>query len=131
MARLHWASFSNLRPWSAVEIAEMLGSPLSFVLVESFGFVIGRVVAGEAEVLTIAVDPAQHRQGIGTRLVTRFLTEAQARHAEVAFLEVAADNLAGRGLYAAAGFVESGHRRGYYHAPDGRMVDALIMSRRI
>ncbi len=131
MARLHWLSFSNLRPWSAAEIAEMLASPVSFVLVEASGFLIGRVVAGEAELLTIAVDPAQHRQGIGARLVARFLAEARERRAEVAFLEVAADNLAARGLYGAAGFAETGRRWGYYHAPDGHAVDALILSCRV
>ena len=131
MARLHWASFGTPRPWSAAEIAEMLSSPISFVLVEPLGFLIGRVVAGEAEVLTIAVDPSLRRQGIGALLMARFLVEAKSRGAEVAFLEVAADNLAARGLYTASGFTESGRRRGYYHSPDGRAVDALVLSRRV
>ena len=131
MARLHWLGFAPLRPWSAAEIAEMLSNPFSFVLVESAGFLIGRVVAGEAEVLTIAVEPAARRQGVGAGLMAGFLAQARVRGAEVAFLEVAADNLAARGLYAASGFVESGRRRGYYHAPGGSAVDAVIMSCRI
>lgn len=129
MARLHGVSFGNLRPWSAAEMAEMLASPFSFALVEPSGFLIGKVVAGEAEVLTIAVDPAARRQGVGGRLLARFLEDARARAAEVAFLEVAADNDAGLRLYHSAGFVQTGRRRGYYHLPDGAAVDAIVMQR--
>ena len=129
MARLHWASFVNLRPWNAAEIAGMLSSPLCFVLNEPMGFLIGRVVAGEAEVLTVAVDPAVRRQGVGRLLMTRFLDAARTRKAEVAHLEVAADNLAALGLYHAFGFTQSGRRRGYYHLPDGTAVDAVTMQR--
>jgi ribosomal-protein-alanine N-acetyltransferase len=39
------------------------------------------------------------------------------------FLEVAADNKAANALYAGAGFVQVGERRGYY--PDGG--DALVL----
>ena len=107
----------------------MLSSQLSFVLVEPAGFLMGRVVAGEAEVLTIAVDPAARRQRVGAALMARFLGEAKARGAEVAFLEVAADNLAALGLYEGAGFAPSGRRRGYYHRPDGAAIDAILMQR--
>lgn len=129
MARLHWASFGNLRPWSAAEMAEMLTSPLCFVLDEPMGFLIGRVVAGEAEVLTVAVDPAARRQGVGTVLMSRFLAQSKARAAEVAFLEVAADNVAALGLYSTFGFTQTGRRRGYYHLPDGSPIDAIAMQR--
>lgn len=129
MARLHWASFGNLRPWSAAEMAEMLMSPLTFVVNAPLGFLIGRVVAGEAEVLTIAVDPVARRQGIGAGLMSRFLDTARDRGAEVAFLEVAADNHAALELYRGCGFTENGRRRGYYYRPDGSAVDAITMQR--
>ena len=131
MARLHGLSFVTPRPWSEAEIVGLLDSPLCFVLEQPRGFLMGRVVAGEAELLTIAVEPAARRQGIGAALVAAFLAEVRARRAEVAFLEVAADNLGALGLYAAAGFVESGRRQGYYHALDGSSVDAVVMSCRI
>ena len=129
MARLHGLSFVVPRPWSEAEIAGLLASPLCFVLTGDQGFLMGRAVAGEAEVLTLAVAPAARRQGGGAALVAGFLAEAKARGAAVAFLEVAADNLGARGLYAAAGFGETGLRRGYYHGTDGRAVDAIVMSR--
>ena len=129
MARLHAAAFTTPRPWSEGEIAALLTSPLVFTLTEAGGFLIGRAVAGEAELLTVAVDPAARGQGIGTRLIAGFLAEARVKNAESVFLEVAADNLAARGLYAAAGFAEAGRRRGYYRTPQGQALDALLLRR--
>lgn len=129
MARLHGAAFVMPRPWSEAEIADLLASPLCFVLSEPQGFVMGRVVAGEAEVLTIAVDPAAQGQGVGSRLLLRFLAELRARRATRVFLEVAESNAAARALYTRAGFTVTGRRRGYYHGPDGTAVDAVVMAR--
>jgi ribosomal-protein-alanine N-acetyltransferase len=129
LARLHAAAFTTPRPWSEAEIADLLASPFCFLLTEPGGFLIGRAVAGEAELLTVAVESAARRQGIGARLMAAFLTEARARGAESVFLEVAADNHAARALYAAAGFQPAGIRRGYYRGPVGQPVDALLLRR--
>ncbi len=130
LARLHAAAFVMPRPWSEAEIADLLASNFCFVLCESQGFVMGRVVAGEAELLTIAVDPAAQGQGLGTRMMKRFLEALRTRGAERVFLEVAEDNLAARALYRRAGFAYSGRRRGYYHGPQGS-VDAVVMTREL
>ena len=130
MARLHGAAFLTPRPWSQAEIADLLASPFSFVVVEPQGFVMGRVVAGEAELLTIAVDPKAQGQGVGTRLMRRFLEELDRRGAEQVFLEVAETNAPARALYSRASFTVTGRRRGYYHGPDGVVVDAVVMVRR-
>lgn len=106
-------------------MGDLLASPLCFALSEPQGFIIGRVVAGEAELLTIAVTPEAQGRGIGGRLVARFLAEAVLRGAANVFLEVAADNAAGLALYQKAGFVASGRRRGYF----GPGVDAIAMAR--
>jgi ribosomal-protein-alanine N-acetyltransferase len=106
-----------------------LASPLVFALTRPGAFLLGRVVAGEAELLTIAVHPDQRRAGLGGALVGAFLTEAAARGGESAFLEVAEGNAAARALYAACGFAPAGRRRGYYHRPDGASEDALILVR--
>lgn len=129
MAALHGRCFTTPRPWSAQEINRLLGDPLVFALRAPHGFLIGRSVAGEAELLTVAVAPEARRQGVGARLVTGFLTEALARHSEVAFLEVAEGNDPAIALYAAQGFAPAGRRRAYYRAADGTTVDALVMSR--
>lgn len=133
MAALHAASFTTPRPWSASEIAALLDSPLVFALHDSAqdpaGFLLGRVVAGEAELLTVAVATDRRRAGTGRRLVEAFLSEAVRRGAESAFLEVAELNIAARALYAACGFQPAGRRRAYYHRPDGGAEDALILVR--
>lgn len=128
LATLHAACFTTPRPWSEAEIADLLASRFCFLIEAPAGFLIGREIAGEAELLTVAVDPAARRQGHGRRLLAGFAAEARARGAETAFLEVAEDNTAARALYAAAGWRGSGRRRGYYHSPDGRAVDALVLS---
>ena len=117
------------RPWSEAEFTDLLASPLVFALTEPGGVLLARAVAGEAELLTVAVAPGQRRNGTGAALVRAFLQEATARGADSAFLEVAADNAPALALYAAAGFTPAGKRRGYYTDPDGRAQDALILVR--
>jgi [ribosomal protein S18]-alanine N-acetyltransferase len=129
MARLHGLCFVVPRPWSAEEIAALLDSPLCFVCARVEGFLIGRVVVGEAELLTLAVDPAAQRQGIGRALVAELIAVAAARGAVRVFLEVARDNVAALTLYRAMGFREAGVRRGYYQQTEGAPVDALVMDR--
>jgi [ribosomal protein S18]-alanine N-acetyltransferase len=128
MAGIHRAAFSFMRAWSAEEIAGLLGSPLCFALGAGDGFVLGRVVANEAELLTIAVHPARQRLGLGQHLLAGFLTEAERRGATRAFLEVAEDNQAAISLYRARGFVEIARRKKYYSTPAG-LVDALIFAK--
>lgn len=131
MAAIHQACFTTPRPWSAKDIAGTLESPFSFLLTEPSGFLIGRVVAGEAELLTLAVDPKARQRGTGGRLVDAFLAESAARRGESAFLEVLATNLPAQSLYARKGFALQGKRPGYYQAPDGQRFDALILARAI
>lgn len=127
LAAIHAASFTTPRPWTADEFAGFLSSRLVFLLEEPGGFLLGRVIADEAELLTLAVAPEHRRNGSGGRLVQGFLDEAAARGAASAFLEVAEGNAPARALYARAGFVESGRRPAYYHHTDGRSEAAIIM----
>jgi ribosomal-protein-alanine N-acetyltransferase len=103
---------------------------LAFLLVEGdAGFLLGRAVAGEAELLTLAVAPEARRRGLGRKLVARFLYQARLRGAESAFLEVAADHAAACALYHQAGFATVGRRRGYYPVPGEPALDALVLRR--
>ena len=129
LATLHACCFTTPRPWSAAEFADFLGAPMCFLLTEPAGFLLGRVIADEAELLTVAVDPAARRQGMGARLLAGFAATAKARGAATAFLEVAAGNAPAQALYAQAGWVTAGRRKAYYHAPDGTAEDALVMTR--
>ena len=87
----------------------------------------GRAVAGEAEILTLAVEPAARRQGLALALVTAAAGAARMAGAQAMFLEVADDNVAAIGLYEAAGFTRAGVRRGYYDRGPQGYVDALVM----
>lgn len=123
LAALHAACFTRPRPWSAAEFAALISAPGAFLLTEGGGFLLGRALADEAELLTLAVPEAARRQGTGARLLARFVTEARARGAEAAFLEVAADNAPARALYSRAGWAAAGRRRDYY----GPGADALVL----
>ncbi len=127
MAALHARCFTTPRPWTAAEFAALLAEPPVFATLAETGFALGRVVADEAELLTIAVAPEARRNGEGRALLDGFLRTALARGAETAFLEVAADNAAALALYRRSGFSEAGRRRGYYHSPGNPPVDALVM----
>lgn len=125
MAAIHATSFTTPRPWSAAEIADVLGQNGAFLLTRPDAFLIGRVTLDEAELLTLAVAPAARRHGTGRALVEGFARAAATRGATGAFLEVAADNQPAQALYAATGWQAAGRRRGYY----GAGMDALILWR--
>ena len=91
------------------------------------GYIIGHIVADQAEILTFAVQPAFRGQGRGRALLGQFLHQARQRGVIRVMLEVAADNAAAQALYAAHGFIRSGVRPAYYKRPDGR-CDAIMMA---
>ena len=126
LAALHAEAFET--PWDAASLTALLDSPGVFAVEQPDGFILIRVVADEAEILTLAVRPAARRSGLGGRLVEAAVVRAAALGAERMFLEVAEDNVAARGLYARAGFREAGRRRGYYARSDGSREDALILA---
>lgn len=131
LARLHESAFpEGPRAWSAAEIAALAGAPSGLLLTDDpgapSGFALLRVVADEAEVLTVAVDPACRRRGIARRLLRDGLSAARQRGARRAFLEVACGNAAARGLYAGLGFDVVGLRRGYFDGDPPQ--DALVLA---
>lgn len=126
MAALHAVCFTTPPPWSASAFDGLLADPTVICRSEPQALLLVRVVAGEAEVLTLAVHPGRRRQGVALRLISRFHAEMAGR-ANVAFLEVAADNAAARALYDRIGYRLAGTRRAYYRNPPAPPVDALIL----
>ncbi len=122
MAAVHRAAFPQ-EPWDAASFSTLLGQPGVFGFLDTRGgILLLRVVADEAEILTIGI--AEQRQGIGTALMREAITQARDQGAALLHLEVAANNIAARGLYESLGFSQAGLRKNYY--ADGQ--DAILLS---
>lgn len=130
MALVHGRAFA--KGWSAADIAELTAGPGGFaLLVEEdeapMGFILCRAMAGEAEILTLAVEPAARRRGLARALVEAAAGAARMAGAQTLFLEVAHDNQPALALYEAAGFARAGLRRNYYDLGAQGTTDAVVM----
>lgn len=119
LAALERAAFSL--PQSEKDFENMLDAPDKVLLVaEADGVPVGYIgaytVVGETDILTVAVDPAARRQGIGRLLLTALIAALSGVSAAI-YLEVRESNAAARALYTSLGFSEIGIRRGYYRFP--------------
>ena len=132
IAALHAASFH--RGWGEVEIEGLLIDPqvatqramLGHKLV---GFIMSRMIRGEAEVLSVAVAPAWRGRGVGRRLVEVHLRQLASLGIHTVFLEVGEDNASARRLYRRMGFGEVGRREGYYADGPSPASAALVLRR--
>jgi ribosomal-protein-alanine N-acetyltransferase len=122
-------------PWDPASFKETLAHPgaVAFVALSAspraiVGFVVGRLAADEAEILTLGVARDRQRTGIGSLLVENFCRAAEAKGASQLHLEVAAGNTAARALYERFGFQESGRRARYYARTGAPPEDAINLS---
>ncbi|TNJ47695.1 GNAT family N-acetyltransferase [Phaeobacter sp. B1627] len=129
LAATHAAAFTQSRPWSAREMADLLADHYTHLTGGPEAFALVREVAGEAELLTIATHPDHQRQGHARRLMQEWMTKATNNGATEAFLEVAEDNAAARALYSDCGFGLVGIRKAYYPRSKAAAADALLMKR--
>lgn len=127
LADIHGQAFDP--PWRTPDLLALLQQPEVFGLVGPQSFILMRVVAGEAEVLTLAVAPPARRQGLARMLLATALDRAGRDGAQAVFLEVADDNPVALALYWSAGFEQVGRRRGYYGRAEAAGVDALVLRR--
>ncbi len=84
-----------------------------------------RVLADEAEILTIGVIPTARRAGTGSALLGELIEECRRRSVRMVFLDVRVGNEDAQRIYVREGFVVVGRRRGYY---DNGRSDSLTMS---
>ena len=94
------------------------------------GFSLFRAIAGEAELLLLAVAPEHQRHGIGRLLLDQFVEGARDSGAIRVHLEVRDGNPAVQ-MYCLAGFKPVGRRPNYYRGSDGRQYDALTLAREL
>lgn len=125
------------RGWREAEIASLAAGPGGFGLVAEepgappsiLGFVLARVIAGEAEILTLAVASAARRRGVASMLLDEAAADARLRGATRLLLEVSVENAPALALYERAGFAAVGIRHGYYNVRGVGRVDALVLAR--
>ena len=128
LAAIHANSFITPRPWSSAEIAGILAAPNTHLFSAPHGFAITRIAGPEAELLTIAVDPARRRHRIGKTLMDMLIAHAKTAGVEEMFLEVAANNEAAQKLYQFCGFSTRATRKDYYTEPNGQKISAIVMA---
>lgn len=122
----------GISPWTAAELEGELGEETGwqFVAVASgqdmdlCGFICGRMVAGEAEILRLAVARVWWRRGVASLLLAHSLDFLAHQAVDRVFLEVRAANAGARSLYEKFGFRQVGLRRNYYASPPDH---ALVM----
>jgi len=114
-------------PWSVNSLSDMLGNPHAhYLAAKKNGKIIGYIgtltVLDEGDILRIAVDPAERKQGIGTALFAALFRETP--DIKIWNLEVRESNTAAVMLYRKSGFAEIAKRKDYYRHPT---EDALLM----
>ncbi|MXN66806.1 ribosomal protein S18-alanine N-acetyltransferase [Stappia sp. GBMRC 2046] len=134
LSEIHDMSFRQT--WHTEELAALRAQAGVTILIarraspygtrKALGFVILRTAADEAEILTIAVDPAARGRGIARQLMRAALSRLYADRVKSIFLEVDAANEGAIALYKSLGMRQVGTRRGYYSASEGD-GSALVM----
>ena len=120
----------HAHPWTAGNFSDSLAAGyecwMALSGVETVGYGVVMIAAGEAHLLNLSVARTWQRRGIGSDFTGFFIKLSCDYGADKMYLEVRPSNTAARVLYARRGFAEVGVRRDYYPAADGR-EDAVIM----
>lgn len=133
LAAIHAAAFH--RGWGADDLAAMLAerNVVAHVIrrratAPPAGFILSRVAADEAEILTVAVTARLQGRGYGGRLLKAHVPDLMRAGVRTLFLEVEVGNSPAIRLYERSGFATIGRRRGYYRTEAGT-TDAITMRR--
>ncbi|HWT67467.1 MAG TPA: GNAT family N-acetyltransferase [Terracidiphilus sp.] len=113
--------------WRAVVDSESVPARLvlgAFVSGQLCGLAVASLTPPEAELESIAVAAASQRQGIASELFYAISARLREAGIDSVLLEVRVSNGPARALYATLGFVEAGHRPGYYADPQ---EDAIVL----
>jgi [ribosomal protein S18]-alanine N-acetyltransferase len=132
IAAVHAVSFQ--RGWSEEEFERLL-TDRSVIAHRTTngrtltGFILSRMAAGEAEILSVAVAPARRGKGLARALLNHHLRRLAGLGVHAIFLEVGKDNAPALSLYRHSGFKEVGQRPGYYQHDKKGPVAALVLRR--
>lgn len=129
LAAMHRICFVEV--WDEASMADILAMPGTFGLLALEGageaakpaaFVLCRVAADEAEILTILVLPPYRRQGLASQLLQAAKDKACSLGASAMFLEAAETNSAALALYSSHQFFRVGRRPNYYGGKTAALV---------
>ena len=124
LAAMHKISFKAA--WSEKDMVETLSMPGAFALLLEGevprGYLIGRVAADEAEILSVMIMPPFRGQGLAKSLLQEAIKESKKQGASMMFLEVDAQNYNALSLYEGAGFYTVGLRPRYYEDSDALVL---------
>ncbi|WP_170573896.1 GNAT family N-acetyltransferase [Ruegeria atlantica] len=129
LAQTHAAAFTQSRPWTAQDFADLLANRFTHVVGTAEAFALFQVILDEAELLTIATHPDRQRQGLARICMHDWQAKAIQLGATRALLDVAADNLPAIALYERCGYVPCARRKGYYQRGNTEKIDAIVMAR--
>ncbi|WP_424628670.1 ribosomal protein S18-alanine N-acetyltransferase [Bradyrhizobium sp. SYSU BS000235] len=132
LSQLHRASFH--RGWGADEFEQILieRNALAHRLRQGrtvIGFIVSRIAADEAEILSVAIASNQRGRGYSRDLLRTHLGHLAGQGLKKVFLEVEENNRAARALYERAGFRVVGRRERYYKDASGEQLNAVVMQR--
>jgi ribosomal-protein-alanine acetyltransferase len=119
--------------WTLQSLEETLQRDLKYFFIATtgsglVGFIVGRQIKPDAELLNLAVAPAARRSGVATGLLQALLEALRRDGMTQVFLEVRESNYAAITFYGKSGFQETGRRPNYYQNPDEA---ALVLAKRL
>jgi ribosomal-protein-alanine N-acetyltransferase len=132
IASLHGASFR--RGWSEQEVETLLldrnvVADRANLKGKLAGFILSRIAADEAEILSVAVARAAQGRRLAGKLLDLHLRRLAGLGARAVFLEVDEHNTPAIRLYARAGFRKVAQRPNYYPSGVGTAAHALVLRR--
>lgn len=122
LSELHKKCFPN-KPWSADDFRDLKKSGCEIIMSEN-GFIVYRIAADEAEIITIGVNPKIRRNGIASAMIGIIEKTIKNQNVKKIFLEVASTNEPAKKMYEKLGYKVIGLRPKYY---DG--IDAILMAK--
>jgi ribosomal-protein-alanine N-acetyltransferase len=123
-------------PWSKNMFAEEIQNPTSCCFVmktevglkqPAIGFICFRNMAGESELLNIAVHPHYRRLGAGRKLMEFYIEFSSKQGSRAFYLEVHSSNRSAIHLYQSFSYQSFGVRKKFYQ----KKLDALLMVKKV
>ncbi|MDR0581116.1 MAG: ribosomal protein S18-alanine N-acetyltransferase [Holosporaceae bacterium] len=132
LAKIHRRCFND--DWSAESFQELLSQNVFFGFIykeeKPGGFILGKIVCHEIEIITFCVLPELQNRRIGKTLLMKIDDYAVHHFVNNIFLEVSEDNVVARKIYEDFGYKEISRRAGYYQSQN-RLKTAIVLKKRL